>query len=66
MTLYEQLQIIRDEHFHNLRNEREQQFIEDMCEGLDGVPKDIIDEDVTEYLTERQIEWIRDIWCSVS
>lgn len=62
MTIYEKVQRIRDEHFHELRNEKEKQFIEDMCEGLDGVPPNINDEDITEYLSPRQIGWIEDIW----
>lgn len=61
MTIYQAIQIIRDEHFHDLPTKKSKQFIEDVYEALDGVPIDINDEDVTEYLSPRQIEWINDI-----
>jgi len=66
LTLYQKLCLIREEHFQDLRNEKEKQYVDDMAEGLDGVPANINDEDVMEYLTPRQVVWIKDIWHSVS
>lgn len=60
-TLYQKVILIRNECFHELHREKEREFIEDMYEGLDGLPSDINDEDITDYLTKRQISWINDI-----
>jgi len=65
MTIYQLVCLIRIEHFHNLRSESEKQFVEDMYDGLVGVPGNINDEDITEYLSPRQIEWIKDIGVSL-
>jgi len=62
MTILQKIKFIREEHYHNLRSEKEREFIEDMYEGIDGVPLNTKDEDITEYLTPRQIQWIEDIW----
>ena len=61
MTICQLVNLIRNEHFHELQNEKEKQFIEDMADGLDGLPLETNDEDITEYLTPRQITWIKDI-----
>lgn len=62
MTIYQQICFIRDERFQDLRSEKEKQFIEDVADGIDGVPLDINDEDITEYLSPRQILWLQEIW----
>ena len=61
MTIYHLLCLIRFEHFHELNSEKEKQFIEDAYEALLGLPVDTNDENITEYLSPRQIEWLKDI-----
>jgi len=60
MKIYEKVCRIYNEHLQDLHRSKEQQFIEDMYEGLDGLGN-ISDDDITEYLTPRQIAWINDI-----
>lgn len=61
MTVLQKLRLLREEHYHEIKNENAKQFIEDVYEGVRGVPSDIIDEDLTEYLSPRQIQWINDL-----
>jgi len=53
--------LLRDEYFQDLRSEKEKQFIEDMFDGLQGLPQELGYEELDEYLSPRQIQWIRDI-----
>lgn len=61
MTIYRKLCAIYDEHLHELRNEKEKLFVEDMFDGLLGVSNSISDVDLDEYLSPRQVGWINDI-----
>lgn len=65
MMIFQKIYLIRNEHYHELRNEKEKEFIEDMADGIEGLPLDINDVDIAEYLTERQINWINDIAIAV-
>jgi len=64
-TIYQKVVRIREDHFHELHKETERVFIDDMYDGVDGLPSDISDEDIADYLTERQINWINDIAVSL-
>jgi len=61
MTVIKLVQLLRDEYFQDLRSEKEKQFVEDMFDGLQGLPQNLSVTDLDEYLTPRQIQWIRDI-----
>ena len=64
MTIKEKIVRIREDFFHELRD-KEKIFIDDMYDGVDGLPQSLSDEDISEYLTERQISWINDIATSL-
>lgn len=63
LTIFKKLQQIRRGYLlSDLRSSNERQFVLEMCEGLRGVPETITDEDITEYMTKNQIQWIADIY----
>jgi len=62
MTIFQQICFIYDECFHDLRSEREKRFVEEIFDGLQGIPFNTNDEDITEYLSPRQILWVQEIW----
>lgn len=61
MTTLQKLRFIREECFQDL-NEWERDFVDQMYDGVDGVPDNTNDEDLSEYLTRRQMEKIDEIW----
>lgn len=61
MTLRQKLEFIRTERFQDI-NKWEKDFISDLYEGLDGLPSWQTDEDMNDYLTERQIKKLNEIW----
>lgn len=65
MTIIQLVQLIRDEYSQDLRSEKEKEFIAEMYDGLQGLPQNLCIEDVGEYLTPRQVEWIKDITVSL-
>lgn len=62
MTVLRKVRFIFEERFIDLRSENEKRFVADMYDGLDGLSITTNDEDISDYLTPRQTEWINDIY----
>lgn len=65
MTLWKKLQYIFGLPSCELGSGNEKQFIKDCKMNLQGIG-DLCDEDLADYLTQRQRKWIEDIYERVS
>ena len=60
MTVFKKLHLIYDEYRYEL-SENERDFIDNMVEGVAGTGDDMLDEDLGDYLTFPQMNYIEDI-----
>lgn len=59
MTILMLIQLIKEEFYIDL-NKWQRQFIDDIYEGIDGL-EGITDDELSEYLTEKQMDKVEEI-----